>query len=93
MLSTVLFLLGLFIGLLLFYEHWRDRGIPPGPPRLPLLGNLHQAPSGDVLPWMVYDQWRQKYGDIFSVRFGKDLFVMIADETGARDLLEKRGQK
>ena len=76
------------------YEYFiRDRNIPPGPPRLPLIGNLHQAPKPDELPWLVYAKWAEQYGPIFSVQFGGSTFIMLADETMVHELLDKRGNK
>ena len=78
----------------IFYEfHVRDRNIPPGPPRLPLIGNLHQAPKPDELPWLVYAKWAEQYGPIYSVQFGGNTFIMLADENMVHELLDKRGNR
>ena len=78
----------------LFYEFFiRDRNLPPGPPRLPLIGNLHQAAKPSELPWLVYAKWAEQYGPIFSVQFGGNTFVMLADEGMVHELLDKRGNK
>lgn len=34
--------------------------LPPGPPRLPILGNLLNWPRGNE--WKTLAEWRQKYG-------------------------------
>ena len=34
--------------------------LPPGPPPLPILGNLLDLPKDK--PWLTYDAWAQKYG-------------------------------
>lgn len=81
-------LVGFFI-LYVAYECWSLRKLPPGPTRLPLIGNLHQAPKEQA--WLTYLQWFKKYGSIFRVQFGKDILIMISDVNIARDLLDKRG--
>jgi hypothetical protein len=86
-----------FVSLILirvFYEfHIRDRNIPPGPPRLPLIGNLHQAPKPEELPWFVYAKWAEQDGPIYSVQFGGNTFIMAPDEGMVHELLDKRGNK
>ncbi|KAH8422446.1 cytochrome P450 [Aspergillus melleus] len=73
----------------LLYEYKRDRGLPPGPRRLPFVGNIHQVPQ--VLPWRTFDDWSKKYGPIWSAQFGRQTMIMIADAAIARELLDKRG--
>lgn len=38
----------------------RPRDIPPGPPTLPLIGNLHQIPNKN--PHHQYKKWAEQYG-------------------------------
>lgn len=64
---------------------------PPGPPRLPLIGNLHQAPR--QLPWMVYGNWAKKYGPLYMLSYAGHKFMMISDFATVRDLLEKKSNK
>lgn len=81
-------ILGIFL-LRLIYEYQRDRKLPPGPRRLPFIGNIHQAPQ--ILPWRTFHEWSKKYGPIMSVQFGRQTIILIADATIARELLDKRG--
>lgn len=70
---------------------WKQRSrlpLPPGPPKLPLIGNLHQAP--DKWPWRTYQEWTRKYGPIFSLQYGKDTLIILGSHQTARDLLDKR---
>lgn len=79
-------------GLLLLrilYERIRDRKLPPGPPRLPIIGNLHQAPTH--VPWVTYQQWIKQYGPMVSAQFGGNTVIFIGDAAIARALLDKRG--
>lgn len=74
--------------LILLHDRSRDRGLPPGPPRLPIIGNLLQVPQQD--PWRVYQQWSKIYGPIFSMRVGLNTIIMLGNSTTADDLLNKR---
>lgn len=87
--SLIPLLFLILIVLRIIYEHLRDSKLPPGPTRLPLIGNLHQAPT--ELPWRTFREWTQRYGPIISAQFGRNTVIMIADASIARDLLEKRG--
>ena len=82
----------LAIGLLCWYVGIRRRSsrlpLPPSPPRLPILGNLHQAPK--LWPWRTYRDWSKIYGPIFSLKYGGDTIIMLSNHTTARDLLDKR---
>ena len=63
--------------------------LPPGPPRLPVIGNLHQAPQ--LNPWRSYQEWTKQYGPIFYLRFGLQDIIMLGTAQSASDLLDKRG--
>ncbi|KAE8310533.1 cytochrome P450 [Aspergillus transmontanensis] len=47
-----------------------------GPPRLPILGNLHQAPNKQ--PWKKYKEWSDTYGPIISVQNGATTTIIIS---------------
>jgi cytochrome P450 len=66
----------------------KNRGLPPGPARLPFIGNIHQLPEQN--PWRTYQEWSKKYGPVFSLRVGLDTIVMLNNHEAARDLLDKR---
>ena len=42
------------------YSQFSDRHAPPGPPRLPLLGNVLQMPR--QMQFMRFSEWSQIYG-------------------------------
>ncbi|KIW96532.1 uncharacterized protein Z519_03601 [Cladophialophora bantiana CBS 173.52] len=68
--------------------HRKKRNLPPGPPRLPIIGNLHQAPPLD--PWRVYQGWTKQYGPIFSLQYGLSTVIILGTHEAAHDLLDKR---
>ncbi|KAJ8507981.1 hypothetical protein ONZ45_g9708 [Pleurotus djamor] len=63
--------------------------LPPGPPRLPLLGNLLQLGQSHGL-WRPMTRWGQIYGPVLSLSvFGKP-FVVLNSHKAASDLLDRR---
>lgn len=62
---------------------------PPGPPTLPIIGNLHQM-ALEPVP-IVLRKWAKIYGEVFTVHMGALVFVIINSEEAATDLLIKKG--
>ncbi|KAJ2922909.1 hypothetical protein H1R20_g14169, partial [Candolleomyces eurysporus] len=69
-------------------SHRRSHPLPPGPKRLPLLGNLLDMPTGQE--WFTFADWGKKWGDIVSVSIFGQEFIIINSTEVATDLLEKR---
>jgi hypothetical protein len=63
----------------------------PGPPGLPLIGNLHQIPPD--YPWRKFKEWSDTYGPIMEVKLGRKGLIVLSNDHVARELLERRGQK
>lgn len=88
--ATALLTLGVLLSLYL-YSHSRRRErarLPPGPPRLPIIGNLHQAPGDGG--WVTFQKWIEQYGPLVSVDFGGNNIIIVGDYDTARDLLDKK---
>lgn len=85
---TILLAAGVVFVILFIHQQRRRAKLPPGPPRLPLIGNLHQAPKD--APWITFSQWVEQYGPLVSVDFGGTNVIIIGDYDTARDLLDKK---
>jgi cytochrome P450 len=60
----------------------------PGPPPLPLVGNLLQMDTGRMHRAM--EQWSQRYGDLFCFRVGRRRILGVADPTAIGVILRDR---
>ncbi|KZO99693.1 cytochrome P450 [Calocera viscosa TUFC12733] len=61
---------------------------PPGPPRLPIIGNLHQIPR--TAPHIRFTEWNRTYGEVVGLLvFGQPALV-LGSHRAVREILEKR---
>ncbi|KAI0937993.1 hypothetical protein AcV7_003311 [Taiwanofungus camphoratus] len=66
----------------------RESFLPPGPPTVPLLGNLHLFPKKDV--HFQFAKWAQEYGEIYSLKLGpSSTAVVLTSPSAIRELLDK----
>ncbi|EJT98557.1 cytochrome P450 [Dacryopinax primogenitus] len=63
--------------------------LPPGPPKLPLIGNVHQIPTKDE--HITFLQWSKQYASdvVCATVFGQPLVVLNSKEA-VMDLMERR---
>ncbi|ETW77757.1 cytochrome P450 monooxygenase 31 [Heterobasidion irregulare TC 32-1] len=67
----------------------RDLRLPPGPRKLPLIGNLLDMPSGR--DWLTYAKWCRQYdSDIIHLSVAGQSVVVLNSAELASDLLEKK---
>lgn len=66
----------------------RPKGYPPGPPTLPLIGNLHQMPKHQ--PHKQLEAWAREYGPIYSLILGTRVMIVLSSDQVVKDLLDKR---
>ncbi|KAL4233346.1 monooxygenase [Mactra antiquata] len=75
--------------LLVYMNTRRRRNVPPGPPLLPIVGNLHSLMSRDTLGRL--SELRRQYGDIFGLYMGNQLMIFLNGYDTIHDALVKKG--
>ncbi|XP_053391705.1 cytochrome P450 2H1-like [Mercenaria mercenaria] len=88
--SYTTYIICLCFVLLLFVNCRRPRGIPPGPPLLPVIGNILTLSAKDIQGAMK--KLRDKYGDIFSLYIGKELVIVLNGYDTIQNALVRRGR-
>ncbi|ETS76286.1 hypothetical protein PFICI_11673 [Pestalotiopsis fici W106-1] len=63
--------------------------LPPGPPGVPLIGNVLQTPK--ETPWVHYYEWSKKYGPVMYLNMAGQPLIIINSLKAAQDLLSRRG--
>ncbi|XP_065873437.1 cytochrome P450 71B37-like [Euphorbia lathyris] len=81
-LLSLLLLLPLY---LIFKNNKQNKKLPPGPSRLPILGNLHQLSQ---LVHQSYSQLSKKYGPVMLLRLGQIPVIVVSSAEAARDVLK-----
>ncbi|KAK7052035.1 putative cytochrome P450 [Favolaschia claudopus] len=66
----------------------REPGLPPGPPTLPLLGNLHIFPK--EFAHFKFTEWARTYGGIYSLKVGSGSAIVLTDAAAVKELMDKR---
>ncbi|EPS93953.1 hypothetical protein FOMPIDRAFT_1170091 [Fomitopsis schrenkii] len=79
----------------LLYASWgrakSNYRYPPGPRRLPFLGNIHQLPPH--YQHITFGEWGRKYGDVIYARFFSTPVIILNSIDACRALMDKRGAK
>lgn len=66
----------------------RPKGLPPGPPTLPIIGNLHLMPAKNA--HVQFQKWAEEYGPVYSLILGTTTTVVLSSDVAIKDLLDKR---
>ncbi|KAJ9550146.1 hypothetical protein OSB04_014191 [Centaurea solstitialis] len=61
-----------------------SKKLPPGPPGLPIIGNLHQLGRK---PHISTAKFAREYGPLISFRLGKQILVVASSPEAAREIL------
>lgn len=65
----------------------REKNLPPGPPTIPVLGNVHQIPKKGA--HFQFTAWARKYGGIYSLKLGTGTAVVSRIHCGGRRRLQR----
>lgn len=63
--------------------------LPPGPPRLPVIGNIYQAPKSHA--WLQYEEWGKAYGPVVYLNMAGQSVIILSTFQAAHDLLNRQG--
>ncbi|KAJ7112781.1 cytochrome P450 [Mycena crocata] len=66
----------------------REENLPPGPPTVPILGNLHIFPT--QFPQYKLTEWAREYGPIYSLKRGRGTTIVLSSATTVKELMDKR---
>ena len=58
-LPQITFILGILTVFVVYYNQRQGRHLPPGPTKLPFIGNLLSMPK--TLEWETYAKWGQEH--------------------------------
>ncbi|KAG8167762.1 hypothetical protein KVR01_003451 [Diaporthe batatas] len=67
----------------------RPKTFPPGPPTIPIFGNLHQMPTKSI--YVKFAEWSKQYGDIIGLKAGPQNMVIISSPQLIRETFVNRG--
>lgn len=67
----------------------RDSDLPPGPPTLPVLGNILDFPTRHA--HFKFTEWSKTYGEIFSLKIAGETMVVLNSGRATRDVLDSKG--
>lgn len=68
----------------------RKRHPPPGPRRLPIVGNAAQLPRDEA--WLVFSQWKKDYGQLVYIELFGQPTLIINSHKAAINLMTRRAR-
>lgn len=67
----------------------RDKRIPPGPPTVPILGNLLIFPRTYL--HLQFSEWAKQYGDIYSLKVMNKTMIVLNSPSAIKEIIDKNG--
>lgn len=87
-LTLLLGLLGAGLTYIILFVGRREKNLPPGPPTIPVLGNIHQIPKKGA--HFQFTKWAKQYGGIYSLKLGTGNAVVLTDRRLVKELVDKK---
>ncbi|KAL1745670.1 cytochrome P450 [Schizophyllum fasciatum] len=66
----------------------REQGLPPGPPTVPLLGNILQITTKDM--YLRFTEWSREFGEIYSLKIGPSTVIVLSSPSSIKDVLDRQ---
>lgn len=86
--NALLILLVLALTYAILFIGRRAKNLPPGPPTLPVLGNLHQIPRKGA--HFQFTRWAKQYGGLYSLKLGTGTAVVLTDRRLVKELVDRK---
>ncbi|KAF2850847.1 cytochrome P450 [Plenodomus tracheiphilus IPT5] len=71
------------------FKDTRRKHLPPGPPGLPIIGNLLDFSDSEAVRNKVI-AWPRQYGDVFYTKLGGTDYIWLSTPQAVKDLMDKK---